>query len=108
MSIDPADLRWLEARFGVLETDAGDLLIATQKLVLMQNTADHRIKVTDDRNKTLWSLCTALALGLVASVGTHIYWAGSVDSILKAQSKQIEDLQGSVRALTKDVDRKAE
>jgi hypothetical protein len=96
MPLDPAERQWIEDNFG-------HLFVASQKLSLKLAVAAERIKQTDDRNNTLWAFCIALALGLVASVGTHIFWAGSVDTTLKAQSKQIEDLQGSIRALTKDV-----
>jgi hypothetical protein len=103
MPLDPADLRWLEERFRGLETDVGDLLVATQKLVLMHNTADHRIKAAEDRNKMLWGLIGAITLILIGGIAAHLFWAGSVDASLKSQSKQIEDLQGAVKALTKDV-----
>jgi hypothetical protein len=99
MPLNPAETQWVQG----IDAKTGQLVVAAQKLSIKANLADQRIDQAEGRNNLLWGLVATLILGLVGSVGTHLFWAGSVDTTLKAQSKQIEDLQGSVRTLTKDL-----
>jgi hypothetical protein len=53
----------------------------------------------DSRNKTLWALATALFLSLLASLNLYFSSAGALDANVKANTKQIQDLQAVNKAL---------
>jgi hypothetical protein len=99
MPIDPREERWLQEKFERLDKDVEHLFVAAQRLSLRLNTMEQQLKVADSRNKTLWALATALFLSLLASLNLYFSSAGALDANVKANTKQIQDLQAVNKAL---------
>jgi hypothetical protein len=99
MPLDAREERWIGEKFERLETNVEHLHIAAQKLSLKLNTIEGQLRRADERNKALWTLATALFLGLLASLNLYFNSAGALDANVKANSKQIQDLQAENKAL---------
>jgi hypothetical protein len=99
MLLDPADQRWIDARRNATDARIAELTgaanNATGKLVAL----NMRLRVIEDRNKTLWGLLVSLGLVLLGVVGNAIYRGGTIDATQAAHAKQIDALDARIREL---------
>jgi prefoldin subunit 5 len=106
MPIDPAELRWIQG----LEANIGRLTVAAQRLSLKLESIEGKLKAidtkvadVDSRIRGLKTFGSALFFAFLGSVGTHIYWAGSVDATVKAQARQVDEVRSATERVSKDL-----
>lgn len=80
MPLDPAEDRRINEKFDLLDRRSDELYTATQRLNQRCIALNARLRAVEGRNKLLWGLCVRLFLLLLASLGTSIYRAGTLDA----------------------------